>query len=73
MITLFVIGILVLIVKIVALSVKATFGMIKGVLLVIGIPALLVVLFVAGLIFIAIPLLAIALLAVFLYPLFKKR
>lgn len=71
MITLFVIGILVLTAKIVHFAWKATWGITKGVLLVIGIPALLVALFVAGLVTLAVPLLILALLAAFLLPSLK--
>ena len=71
MITLFVIGILVFTVKLVHFAFKAAWGITKGVLFVIGIPALLVVLFVAGLVSLAIPLLLLALLAAFLLPVLK--
>ena len=71
MITLFVIGIIVFTVKLVRFAVKATWGITKGVLFVIGIPALLIVLFVAGVVSLAIPLLILALLAAFLWPVLK--
>ena len=71
MITLFVIGILVLTAKIVHFAWKAAWGITKGVLFVIGIPALLVALFVAGLVTLAVPLLILALLAAFLLPSLK--
>ncbi len=71
MITLFVIGILVLTVKIVHFAWKAAWGIVKGVLFVIGIPALLIALFVAGLVSLAVPLLIFALLAAFLLPVLK--
>lgn len=71
MITLFVIGILVFTVKLVHFAFKAAWGITKGFLFVIGIPALLVVLFVAGLVSLAIPLLLLALLAAFLLPVLK--
>ena len=71
MITLFVIGIIVFTVKLVHFAVKATWGITKGVLFVIGIPALLIVLFVAGVVSLAIPLLILALLAAFLWPVLK--
>ena len=71
MITLFVIGIIVFTVKLVRFAVKATWGITKGVLFAIGIPALLIVLFVAGLVSLAIPLLILALLAAFLWPVLK--
>ena len=71
MITLFVIGIIVFTVKLVHFAFKAAWGITKGALFVIGIPALLIVLFAAGLVALAIPLLLLALLAVFLRPLLK--
>lgn len=71
MITLFVIGIMVFALKLVHLACKAAWGITKGVLFVIGIPALLLVLFVAGLAVLAVPLLLLALLAVFLWPVLK--
>lgn len=71
MITLFVIGILVFTVKLVHFAVKAAWGITKGVLFAIGIPALLIVLFVAGLVSLAVPLLILALLAAFLLPIVK--
>lgn len=71
MITLFVIGILVFTAKLVHFAVKAAWGITKGVLFVIGIPALLIVLFVAGLASLAIPLLIFALLVAFLLPVLK--
>lgn len=71
MITLFAIGILVLTAKIVHFAWKAAWGIVKGVLFVIGIPALLIALFVAGLVSLAVPLLIFALLAAFLLPVLK--
>ena len=71
MITLFVIGIIVFAVKLVHFAFKAAWGITQGVLFVIGIPALLVVLFVAGLVSLAIPLLLLALLAPFLLLVLK--
>ena len=71
MITLFIIGIIVFAVKLVCFAIKAAWGITKGVLFVTGIPALLIVLFIAGLVYLAIPLLIIALLAVFLLPIWK--
>ena len=68
MITLFVIGILVFTVKLVHFACKAAWGITKGILFVIGIPALLIVLFVAGLAVLAVPLLLLALLAAFFWP-----
>ena len=71
MITLFVIGILVFTAKLVHLAVKAAWGITKGVLFVIGIPALLIVLFAVGLAALAIPLLPLALLTAFFWPVLK--
>ena len=71
MITLFVIGILVFTVKLVHFACKAAWGITKGILFVIGIPALLIVLFVAGLAVLAVSLLLLALSAAFLWPVLK--
>ena len=71
MITLFVIGIIVFTVKLVHFAFKAAWGITKGVLFVIGIPTLLIVLFIAGLVSLTIPLLLLALLAAFLLPVLK--
>lgn len=71
MITLFVIGILVFTAKLVHFAFKAAWGIAKGILFVIGIPSLLIVLFVAGLAAFAVHLLILALLAAFLWPVLK--
>ena len=71
MITLFIIGIIVFTAKLIHFAWKAAWGITKGVLFVIGIPALLMVLFVAGFVSFAIPLLLLALLAAFLWPALK--
>ena len=71
MIALFIIGILVFTGKLIHFACKAAWGITKGVLYVIGIPALLMVLFVAGLVSLAIPLLVLALAAAFLLPVLK--
>ena len=71
MVTLSVIGILVFAVKLIHFAVKAAWGITKGVLFVIGIPALLIVLFVAGVISLAVPMLILALLGAFLWPVLK--
>ena len=73
MITLFIIGVLVFTAKLFCFAIKAAWGITKGVLFVIGIPALLIVLFVAGLTAHAIPLLILALLAAFLWPVLRGR
>ena len=62
MITLFAIGILVFTMKLVHFAVKAAWGITKGVLFAVGIPALLSL---------AVPLLILALLAAFLLPVLK--
>ena len=72
MITLFVIGIIVFTVKLVHFAFKAAWGITKGVLFVIGVPAMLIVLFAAGLTALAVPLLVLALLAAFLLPVLKR-
>ena len=71
MITFPVIGVLVFAVKIVFLAIKAAWSITKGILLAVGIPVMLVALFAAGLAVLALPLLVIALLAVFLLPIVK--
>lgn len=71
MIPLFVIGILLFVVKLVHFALKAAWGITKGIVFVIGIPVLLIALFVAGLVFLAVPLLILALLAAFLWPVVK--
>lgn len=68
---LFLIGILVLIGKLIVFAVKAAWGLAKGILFVVTAPLLLVGLFVAGLVSLALPLLTLGLLAVFLLPLGK--
>ncbi|MGM9626861.1 MAG: hypothetical protein ACI3V4_02035 [Faecousia sp.] len=70
-ITLFVIGIIVFTGKLVHFACKAAWGITKGVLFVMGIPTLLIALFVAGLVSLAIPILVLALLAAFLWPVLK--
>lgn len=71
MVTLFVIGIFVFVVKLIHFAVKAAWGITKGILFVIGIPALLIVLFVAGVVSLAVPMLILALLGAFLWPVLK--
>lgn len=73
MVTLFIIGIIVFAVKLILFAFKAAWGIAKGVLFVIGIPALLIVLFAVGLAVLAVPLLALALLAAFLWPALSRR
>ena len=73
MITLFVIGILVFTGKLIHFAGKAAWGITKSILFVIGFPVVLIVLFVAGLTALAIPLLILALLAAFLWPVLRGR
>ena len=73
MITLFVIGILVFTGMLIHFAVKAAWGITKSILFVIGFPVVLIVLFVAGLTALAIPLLILALLAAFLWPVLRGR
>ena len=70
MITLFIIGMVVLTVKLVALTLSVTWGLTKTILFSVGLPVILAVLFIAGLPAFAVPLLILALLGVFLLPLF---
>ena len=71
MIALFVIGIIVVTAKLVHFACRAAWGITKGILFVIGIPALLTVSFIAGLVSLAIPLLPLVLLAAFFLPVLK--
>ena len=71
MITLFIIGMVVLTVKLVALTLSVTWGLTKTILFGVGLPVILTVLFIAGLTVFAVPLLILALLGVFLLPLFR--
>ena len=59
MITLFVIGILILSIKFIVLACKATWGMAKALLFIIGLPVILIGLLIAGFISLAAPLLII--------------
>ena len=60
----------VLTVKLVALTLSVTWGLTKTILVGVGLPVILAVLFIAGLTAFAVPLLILALLGVFLLPLF---
>ena len=71
MVTLFAIGVVIFAVKLIHFAVKAAWGITKGVLFVVCIPAMLIGLFVAGLVSLAIPLLVLGLLAAFLWPVLK--
>lgn len=68
--TLFIIGMVVLTVKLVALTLSVTWGLTKTILFGVGLPVILAALFIAGLTAFAVPLLILALLGVFLLPLF---
>ncbi|HCR74535.1 MAG TPA: hypothetical protein DIW26_09315 [Ruminococcus sp.] len=70
MLTLFIIGMVVLVVKLVALALSVTWGLTKTILFGVGLPIILAALFIAGLTAFAVPLLILALLGVFLLPLF---
>ena len=70
MITLFIIGMVVLTVKLVVLTLSVTWGLTKTILFGVGLPVILAALFIAGLTAFAVPLLILALLGVFLLPLF---
>ena len=61
---------LVLTVKLVALTLSVTWGLTKTILIGVGLPVILAALFIAGLTAFAVPLLILALLGVFLLPLF---
>ena len=73
MITLFIIGIIVFTLKLMHFAWKAAWGITKGIVFAIGIPVLLIVLFVAGLVSLAIPLLMLALLVAFIWPVVKGK
>ena len=72
MITLFVIGILILSIKLNVLACKATWGMAKALLFIIGLPVILIGLLIAGFISLAAPLLIITLIAVFIWSFAKQ-
>lgn len=67
---LLIIGMVVLTVKLVALTLSVTWGLTKTILFGVGLPVILAVLFIAGLTAFAVPMLILALLGVFLLPLF---
>lgn len=72
MITLCVIGILILSFKLIVLACKATWGITKALLFVIGLPVILIGLLIAGFISLAVPLLLITLIAVFIWSFAKQ-
>lgn len=71
MITFFVIGILFFALKMTGIAVHAAWGILKAVFFVLGIPVILIGMLVSGIVTLAIPLLIIAILATFLWPLIK--
>lgn len=72
MITLCVIGILILSFKLIVLACKATWGITKALLFIIGLPVILIGLLVAGLVSLAAPMLLIMLIAVFAWSFVKQ-
>lgn len=72
MITLFVIGILILSVKLIILACKATWGITKALLFIVGLPVVLIGLLVAGFVSLAAPILLITLIAVFAWSFVKQ-
>lgn len=70
---LFSIGIIVLVFKLIVFSFKATFGIAKVILFVVGLPFVLIMMFIGGLIYLSIPLLLIALAVLFLSPFFTHK
>ena len=72
MITLFVIGILILSVKLIILACKATWGITKALLFIVGLPVIFIGLLIAGFVSLAGPLLLITLIAVFVWSFMKQ-
>lgn len=72
MITLFVIGILVLSIKLVILACRATWGIAKALLCIVGLPIILIGLLAAGFISLAALLLLITLIGVFAWSFVKQ-
>ena len=72
MITLFVIGILILSIKFIVLACKATWGMAKALLFIIGLPVIFFGLLIAGFLSLVAPLFIITLLAVFFWSFAKE-
>ena len=68
MVKLFMLGVILLALKLVHFAIKASWGLTKGILLAVGISIVLVVLFTAGVVSFAVPLLVFGLLAAFLWP-----
>lgn len=72
MITLFIIGTVIFVLKMAAFAIKAAWGIAKAILFVAGIPVILIGLLIKGIVTLAVPLLVIALLAAFLLPAIKQ-
>lgn len=72
MITLFIIGTVIFVLKMAVWAFKAAWGIAKAVLFVVGIPVILIGLLISGIVTLAIPLLLIALLGAFLLPLINR-
>ena len=69
---LFTIGVICLAFKLASFVWKAAWGITKGVFLVLGLPIILIVLFVAGLVYLALPLLLISIIGAFVFPALKS-
>ena len=72
MITLCVIGILILSFKLIVLACKATWGITKALLFIVGLPVIFIGLLIAGFLSLAGPLLLITLIAVFIWSFVKQ-
>ncbi|MGN1404902.1 MAG: hypothetical protein ACI4WM_01420 [Erysipelotrichaceae bacterium] len=72
MFILFTIGIVVFVIKLTMLAFKAAMGIAKGLLFVLTLPLILMIMFIEGLVNIAMPLLLIGLIVVFAGPLFRR-
>lgn len=72
MITLFVLGILILSIKLIVLACRATWGLTKALLFIVGLPIILIGLLVAGFVSLAAPLLLITLITVFAWSFVKQ-
>lgn len=72
MITLFVIGILILLIKLIILACKATWGITKAIFFIVGLPVILIGLLVAGFLSLAGPLLLMTLIVVFVWSFVKQ-
>lgn len=68
MITLFIVGTVIFVLRMIFFAVKAAWGLLKVILFVVCIPLLLIGLLLRGIVALALPLLLIALLAAFLLP-----